>query len=103
MSPSRFAKLLIKSILSIRTIRTKAEDYTRNTHAQTLPEPRFGRGERRHLHGNSHMLMQDKNSDQLADLVIAGSTSMSTRKRVRDEGAPSPIAANACEEEGRPR
>ena len=29
---SRFAKLFHKSILSIRT---KAEDYTRNTHAQT--------------------------------------------------------------------
>ena len=25
----------------------------------------------RGIHGNSHMLMQDKNSDQLADLVIA--------------------------------
>jgi hypothetical protein len=23
------------------------------------------------IHGNSHMLMQDRNSDQLADLVIA--------------------------------
>jgi hypothetical protein len=30
---SRFAKLLDKSILSIGTIRSKAEDYTRNTHA----------------------------------------------------------------------
>jgi len=35
-SHSRFAQLFRKSILSIRTIRTKAEDYTRNTHAQTL-------------------------------------------------------------------
>jgi hypothetical protein len=34
---SRFAILGQKSILSIRTIRSKAQDCTRNTHAPTLP------------------------------------------------------------------
>jgi hypothetical protein len=35
-NPLIFAKLFDKSSLTIRTIRTKAEDYTRNAHAQAL-------------------------------------------------------------------